>query len=198
MKIYLIMISTLVLTSCFEKSALSENQKSAGKDNTETIDQNLSNGTPKDSILIENRVKHAFSQVDSKDEFYICIKGKSILDGKMIFKITKSDGTVILNEEFPSYLLMNYSFVGDENSEKDKEEYIKSRIMNFLNESNFIHPAIKPDEVFDEDYSHKEIWEEIKSDQTLTGFSYLIGEEDGRKIAFSKKKGKAVIYFNCC
>jgi len=198
MKIHLVMILAIVLTSCLKNSKLAENQKLAGQGNTEIIDQSLSNGTFKDSVLIENTVMHAFSQFDNKDEFYICIKGKSITDGKMIFKITKSDGTELLNEEFPSYLLMGYGFEGDMNSEKDKEDYIKSRINDFFNESNFIHPAIKSDETLDEDYSDKEIWDEIKSDQTIIGFYYLIGEGDGRKIAFSKKKGKVVMYFNCC
>jgi len=192
------MILAITLTSCFKNSKNSENKKNEEHSNVEIIDQNLQNGTFKDSVLIENKVMHAFSQIDNKDEFYICIKGKSILDGKMIFKITKSDGTELLNEEFPSYLLMGYGFEADTNSEKDKEDYIKKRIKDFFNEINFIYPAIKSDETFDEDYSDKEIWDEIKSDQTVIGFSYLIGEEDGRKIAFSKKKGKVVMYFNCC
>lgn len=198
MKMQLVMILAIVLTSCFKNSKVAENQKSLGQDNTEIVDQNLSNGKLKDSVLIENKVMHAFSQIDNKDEFYICIKGKSILDGKMIFRITKSDGTELLNEEFPSYLLMGYGFEGDLNSKNDKEDHIKSRIKDFFNESNFIYPAIKSDETFDQDYSDKEIWDEIKSDKTIIGFSYLIGEEDGRKIAFSKKKGKVIMYFNCC
>lgn len=198
MKVYLVVILVIVVTSCFKNSNVTENQKLTEQSNTAIIDQNQSNGTLNDSVLIENRVMHAFSQVDNKDEFYICIKGKSILKGKIIFKITNSDGIELLNEEFPSYLMMDYGFVGDMNSLKDCEDYIKNRIKDFFNEKYFICPAIKSDENFDESYSNKEIWDEIKSDQTRIGFSYLIGEEDGRHISFSKKKGKVVIYFNCC
>jgi hypothetical protein len=116
----------------------------------------------------------------------------------MIFKITKSDGTELLNEEFPSYLLIDYGFEGDVNSVKDREDYLKRRIKDFFNDRNFLYPAVKQDENYDEDYSDKDIWDEIKSDHTIVGFSYLIGEEDSRKIAFSKKKKKVVMYFNCC
>ena len=151
-----------------------------------------------DSILIEQRVMHAFSQIDKKDEFYVCIKGESIVEGKMIFKIISHNGTEILKEEFPSYLLMDYGFEGDINSIKDREDYMKIRIEEFFNENNFINPAIAVDDKFEADYSDKEIWDDIKSDPTAIGFYYLIGEEDGRRIAFSKKTGKVVMYFNCC
>ena len=199
MRTQFLMFLVILLTSCFKNSKVTELQKlTTGQVNTEIENKSKKTDAIEDSVLIENKVMHAFSKIDNKDEFYICIKGKSILDGKMIFKITKSDGTELLNEEFPSYLLMGYGFEGDMNSAKDKEDYIKSRIKDFFNENNFIYPAIKSDENFDEDYSDKEIWNEIKSDLTVIGFSYLIGEEDGRKIAFSKNKGKVVMYFNCC
>lgn len=198
MKKYIVVILSIALTSCSKNLNNDVYQYKSGICKTEIINQSLSKGTLNDSVLIENKVIHEFSQVENKDEFYICIKGKSILDGKTIFKITKSDGTELLNEEFPSSHLMDYGFEGDMNSVKEKEEYIKSRIKNFFNESNFIFPAIKTDETFDEDYSDKDIWNEIKSDLTTIGFSYQIGEEDGRKITFSKKKGKVVMYFNCC
>ena len=172
--------------------------QTAPTSSTVAIKEDLKTSPSIDSILIESKVEHEFSQIDKKDEFYICIRGKSIVEGKVIFKIVRSDKTVILEKEFPTYLLMNYGFDGDLNSIKDREKYMISRIEGFFNEKNFLYPAIKKDEQFDEDYSDKEIWNEIKSDQTAIGFSYLIGEEDGRKIAFSKKQKKVVMYFNCC
>jgi len=193
-----LMILSIVLSLCLYSKATESQVLTLEPVNAEIENINKSTDAIKDSALIENRVMHSFSQMDKKDEFYICIKGKSILDGKMIFKIIKSDGTEILNEEFPSCFLLGYGFAGDKNSVKDKEDYIKSRITDFFNEKNFLHPAIQPGESFDEDYSDKEIWDEIKSDQTSIGFSYLIGEEDLRMISFSKKKRKVVMYFSCC
>ena len=37
----------------------------------------------------------------------------------------------------------------------------------------------------------------MKTDQTATGFSYLIGEEYNNSIAHSKKRKKVVVYFSC-
>ena len=83
-------------------------------------------------------------------------------------------------------------------SVKDQENFIKSRVLEFFDEKNFKTPAIKSDEVFDEDYSDKDIWESIKNDKHAIGFYFLIGEEDGRSIAYSKRLKKVVLYFNCC
>jgi hypothetical protein len=71
-------------------------------------------------------------------------------------------------------------------------------LREFFGEKNFLAPAIKENENFDSDYSDKNIWFDIREDRTATGFSYSIGEEDSRKIAFSKKLKKVVLYFNCC
>ena len=158
----------------------------------------LRTATNTDSILIEQLALHDFSQVGKKDEFFICIRGKSIAEGQVIFTIISHDKTPILKEVFPSYLLMNYGFEGDLDSVKDREKYMKNRIREFFEEKNFNFPAIKQDEVFVEDYSNKEIWNDIQTDRAAIGFFYLIGEEDGRKIAYSKKTKKVVMYFNCC
>lgn len=83
-------------------------------------------------------------------------------------------------------------------TDKQVEEYIKDRIDKFFNDDNFRQPAIASNDTFDEDYTKKEIWDDIISDQTSVGFHYLIGEEDGRNIAFSKKQKKVVLYYNCC
>ena len=165
---------------------------------TLSVKNELKSATIIDSILIEQRAVHDFSKVGKKDEFYICIRGKSIEAGKVIFTIVSHDKTTILREEFPSYLLINYGFEGDFESVKDNEKYMRNRIKEFFDEKNFKYPAIKQDGVLDEDYSDKEIWNDIQSDRTAIGFFYLIGEEDGRTIAYSKKTKKVVLYFNCC
>lgn len=151
-----------------------------------------------DSILIEQRVWHIFSEVDKKDEFRICIRGKSITAGQVTFTIINSNKVVIFKEEFSSNYLLDYGFVDNIDSVKDKEKYITKRIRGFFNKNNFHTPAIKRGETFEEDYSDEIIWNDIKSDQTAIGFSYLIGEENRLIISYSKKTKKVVVYFSCC
>ncbi len=193
---YWILIVFFLTVSIKSSSGIVLQSTSIGQ--TLSVKNELQSATIIDSILIEQRAVHAFSKVDKKDEFYVCIRGKSIAEGKVIFTIISHDKTMILREEFPSYLLMNYGFEGDLESVKDREKYMKNRIREFFEEKNFKYPAIKQDEVLDEDYSDKEIWNDIQSDRSAIGFFYLIGEEDGRTIAYSKKTEKVVMYFNCC
>lgn len=150
--------------------------------------------------LIENKTSHSFSDPAKKDAFFIGIKGKNLLDGKVVFTITSAEGKQLLKEEFDADYLLGYDFTGDIKSQKDTDAFIKKRMQSFFSEDKFSTPAIENNVVFEDQsyYIDKETWEEIKSDKQAIGFYYLLGSEDGRHIAFSKKKGKVVMYYNCC
>ena len=151
-----------------------------------------------DTILVENRLNHPFSHPIKSDEFHIYIIGSnSILEGTVIFTIKDYNGTVIYTEKFPANELLGYH-TDYHNKKDEKEDFIEKRITEFFDQENFYNPAIKENDNFDSDYSNLEIWEDIRSDSTAIGFDYLIGEEDGRRIAYSKKLKKVVMYFNCC
>jgi hypothetical protein len=108
-----------------------------------------------------------------------------------------NQGLVLHHRSFPSNYLIGYGL--DKNaSETEREEYIKSRISKFFDEENFQQPAISKDEKFDEDYSIKEIWDDIKSDTTAVRFEYLIAEESHGIIAYSKQFKRVVTIFSCC
>src|SRR5690349_12656942 len=149
----------------------------------------------KDSILYRKEIVHSFSSPNDRDSFKIYVTGPSIVEGQVTFQIKTSEGQMILNEKYSSNYFLDYDF---DRTLGTEEDYIKKRIDSFFDEKHFKQPAITADEPFDENYSKKEIWEDIKSDKSSIGFSYLIGKEDGRHIAYSKKLGKVVMYFNCC
>lgn len=147
--------------------------------------------------LIESNTYHIFSLKDKLDFFSIAIYGNSIIEGTVKFTIKDYMGNEILNEEFPAKSLLGY-YLDYDASIKEKEDFIRKRIADFFKEENFHDPAISEDEIFDKDYSNLKIWNDIYSDRSAIGFFYLIGEEDGRMIAFSKTLKKVVMYFNCC
>jgi len=154
--------------------------------------------TDRGIILVEQKKLTIFSDSKERDEFLIYVTGETIYKGTVCFQITNHKGVVIHKESFSSKFLIGYDFNGDQNSKTEMEEFIVERIKNFFDEEYFLFPAISAKDGFDEDYSDKDIWEDILSDQTAIGFYYLIGEGDGRRIAYSKKKGKVVMYHNCC
>ncbi len=169
------------------------------KTDTQTKDSNIGETEVKsiDTVLYKSETLHYFSSTVDKDSFKINVTGQSLKNAKFRFQIITKDGQSILDENYETTMLLDY---GLKNNPTDKEidEYIKNRIDEFFNEDNFHQPAISKTDTFDEDYSEKEIWDDIIADQTSVGFYYLIGEEDGRQIAFSKKLGKVVLYYNCC
>jgi hypothetical protein len=87
----------------------------------------------------------------------------------------------------------------DENTtDEEKINMIKKRVSSFFDDKNFIFPAINSSDIIDTDYSNSEIWNDIKSNPKALGFYYLIGDELGCKLAYSKKQKKIVKYFCCC
>jgi len=195
MKICFTLLLLIIISSCNN----SITKKLKGQEiNSNQKKVNHSLNVNNDSILIEKSIKHTFSDILLKDEFKIVLKGSSLAKGLVYFTIKNSNGDYILNEKFPANLLLNYDFQGNFNSTKEIEKFIKKRVFNFFNDENFYFPAIKEGEEIMEDYVDKNIWEDVKSDTNAIGFYYLIGEEDGRKITYSKKNKKIVMYYNCC
>ncbi|MEQ9166646.1 MAG: hypothetical protein RLO12_10340 [Fulvivirga sp.] len=149
--------------------------------------------------LLENVVYRYFSNTSTKDKFTISISGTSITEGTMKFIISTFDGLTIHLEEHPSTYLIGYGLVSSTPpTPKEEEEYIRKRVNDFFNDDNFSSPAIEENEHFEIDYSNEEDWNDIISDQTAVGFYYLIGEESGCQIAYSKKRRKIVTYYCCC
>lgn len=194
--------TSLTISSCGSDSSKKETEEvSTHKEIKEVKAPKESSETPeKSDLLIENKIMHAFSNPSKKDEFRIVITGKSLLKGKVLLTITSSDGKNLIREEFDANYLLGYDFTGNINSKKETDAFIQKRIREFFSEDRFSTPAIEENITFEDQsyYIDKETWEEIQADKQAIGFYYLLGSEDGRHIAFSKKKGKVVMFYNCC
>lgn len=149
-------------------------------------------------ILLEKHRDKLFSHPNKKDKFSISIIGENILKRKMIFKIINSNGIELLNETYPSNVLINGYIIDENITDEEKINMIKKRVSSFFDDKNFIFPAINSSDVIDTDYSNSEIWNAVKSNPKALGFYYLIGDELGCKLAYSKKQKKIVKYFCCC
>ena len=191
--------TTLTLASCGDSTR--EQAKKSAETELKTEAQSQSESLhEKTGYLIENKVLHAFSDPGQKDEFRIVITGESLLKGKVLFTITNAAGKKLLTETFDANYLLGYDFTGNIHSKKDTDAFITKRIREFFSEDKFQVPAIEDAAVFEDQsyYIDRETWEEIKANKQSIGFYYLLGSEDGRHIAFSKKKGKVVMVYNCC
>jgi len=191
---------SLAITSCGESTREKAKRSAGTEPKVEDPQKEASEISAPNNLLIENKILHAFSNPATKDEFRIVITGESLLKGKVLLTITSSEGKNLVKEEFDANYLLGYDFTGNINSKKETDAFIKKRIKEFFSEDKFSTPAIEDDIVFEDQsyYIDKETWEEIKANKQAIGFYYLLGSEDGRHMAFSKKKGKAVMFYNCC
>ncbi|MNK32877.1 hypothetical protein D3C87_513480 [compost metagenome] len=199
-RLVLLIAAAVFLASC-GNSTREQAKRSAGKADKTEEPVDPEDLKEESEYLMDHKVLHAFSDPAKKDEFRIVVTGKSLSKGKVIFTITNSEGKRLLTEEFEADYLLGYEFEGNINSQKETDAFITKRIKSFFSEDHFKVPAIAADVAFEADQSYyidKETWQEIKSDNQSIGFYYLLGKEDGRHIAFSKKKGKVVMYYNCC
>lgn len=189
----------LTITACGESTREEAKKSAETEPKTET---RIESERPiaQAEFRMENKVFHYFSDPAKKDEFRIVLTGESLLKGKVVFTITSAEGKNLLKEEFDANFLLNYDFTGNINSKKETDAFITKRIQTFFAEKHFHVPAIKEEDVFEDQsyYIDKETWDEIKANKQSIGFYYLLGKEDGRQVAFSKKKGRAVMYYNCC
>lgn len=197
--ILLLLLPGIIITchSCGESTREEAKRSAETEPKTQT---EVEETVEKSEYLLENRTLHTFSDPAAKDEFCIVVTGESLLKGKVLFTITNSEGKNLLKEEFDANFLLGYDFTGNINSKKDTDAFITKRIKTFFAEKQFSSPAIEDDVIFEDQsyYIDKETWDEIKANKQSVGFYYLLGKEDGRHVAFSKKKGRAVMYYNCC
>lgn len=141
---------------------------------------------------------HSFSDPHHKDSFSIVLSTPdSLINGQVVFTITRYDGKEIFREEFSARRLLTYS-ISQPASGDDVEVFLRNRIVTFFITENFITPAISSEEEFHADYADETIWRAVKNDPDAIGFYYLLGEEDGRRIAYASSLGRVVQYFNCC
>jgi hypothetical protein len=154
---------------------------------------------PNREPLYENVIKRPFSDPAFKDELSIKVFGESLVGGTVVILIISSDGRIIYKQEHPASHLIGYGLMGEEATNIARmEEYITKRVDEFFIDDHFSNPAVSLNETFDNDYSELESWNSIQSDQTAIGFYYLIGEEAGCRIAYSKKEQQTLTYFCCC
>ena len=144
--------------------------------------------------------KHSFSSNTTEDTFSLVLLGTDVSTATVTFEITNNAGETLYKETFPSEALIDYGIldVSEKPTNQDRIDYIVKRMDTFFEPKDFSKPAIKPTADYEPQYSNKKIWDDIKSDPTAVGLDYLLYEENGHSITYSKKLKKVVEYFSCC
>ncbi|AMM50265.1 hypothetical protein TH61_02440 [Rufibacter sp. DG15C] len=140
---------------------------------------------------------HKFSSASQPDYFRLVLTGDSITTGNVAFTITAADGQKIYEEQFTAADLeaaMVYEMETPTAPIRDREAYILRRMEEFVQEDDFVTPAIPATMRADTAFVSLTTFKAIQANPSATGFKYLLGKEDGRLLVYDPSQKKAIRY----
>lgn len=140
---------------------------------------------------------HPFSSPEKPDYFRLALHGNSIAKGEVEFTITTQDGTTIYEENFPAADLeasMVYEMENSSATQAEREDYIIKRMEGFVENADFVEPAIAPNAPVQASFVNETTWKRIQANPKAIGFKYMLGKEDGRLLVYDSAQKKAVRY----
>lgn len=193
-----------VLFSCEEKRTVEKSVKITRDKNGTTV-TTTSERTEGDTATrpnfetgkVELKIKrtHLFSDLAKPDNFELNLTGNSLLQSTIHFTIATPSGKIIYHDTFSSADLeasMVYDMKSATASEKEREDFIKKRLNEFFDDKNFSTPAIVPNDSYSQTFGDEKAWNAIKNNPKSISFNYLIGKENGKRIAYSKVKQQVI------
>lgn len=150
---------------------------------------------PPSSVLLQQTEKRLFSDSSQHDFFSLTVTGDSLLNASAEFEITSASGKKLYAEVFRVADMLQYA--DHMVNATQQEAYLRDRIKNFFKAELFQAPATAALS-WDADYTPQADWQDIQSDTNVIGYEFVIHEEWARRIAYSKKRKKVVVYFSCC
>jgi hypothetical protein len=150
-------------------------------------------GNTEDHIVLK-----PFSDSVQLDTFKVSLAGDVLKDMIIKFSITSFNGQLIYNKDFKAAdFIDNYKSSVDLKKKRNQMDFILNEYKQFLDDENFIEPAVTKNENPDENTPDKTFYEELKQSM-LNGFKYRTGKETSVYIAWSEKEKKVKPYYNCC
>lgn len=158
--------------------------------------------SPAGQELTENIEDHMvlkpFSDSVHADTFKVALSGKVLKDMTINFTITSYSGKIIYHKDFKAAdLIENYKTTVDLKKERNQMDFILNEHKMFLEEENFLEPAVTENENPDQYVPDNNFYEELKQ-SALNGFKYRTGKENNVYIAWSVKEKTVKTYYNCC
>jgi hypothetical protein len=148
--------------------------------------------------IADQVVLKPFSDTIKSDTFKVVLTGDALKDMTIKFTITAHNGMIIYNKAFKATdLVDNYKSTVDLKKERSQLKFIQEEYKLFLDEENFLEPAVTENENPDQYTPDKAFYDALKR-SALNGFKYRSGKETSVYIAWSEKEKKVKAYYNCC
>lgn len=146
------------------------------------------------TVLNTVRATHAFSDASTDDNFILQLRGERVLTGQAHFIVTNSKGDTIRHEVMPARALLANADAGlaSSASARDQEIAILQSMNAFFAPSHFTQPAVPAGTEQPAEMDTK-AWTTLREDPTAVGFDYTGAGGAERRMAFSRKLGRAVV-----
>ncbi|MCR5888837.1 hypothetical protein LRS06_13900 [Hymenobacter sp. J193] len=147
-----------------------------------------------DTLKVVRR-RHEFSTPGQPDLFMLALRGTDITTGEATFTITSATGTVIFREVLPAADLeasLVYSMTGPTASKQEREAFIRKRMDVFFEEKQFGKPAVPASGSAPADTEDKAAWQDLQKRPEALRFTYLVGKEEQRRIAWSPLRKQVI------
>ncbi len=144
------------------------------------------------------RQRHNFSRAEGPaDVFRLVFRGPSVLKGTAEFTITDPSGQVIFREiltEPDLEAALVYEMKGPTATRAERETFVLRRIDRFFLPAQFRTPAVGPKATFPGGIENLDqaAWNDLRQRPDAIAFTYLMGKEDRRQIAFSPLKKQTI------
>lgn len=139
--------------------------------------------------------RRRFSSPSTDDEFKLVLRGPSLLAGDATFTITTSSGETIFREVLSAADLeasMVYEMKNSTATQAEREAFVRRRMDEFFADKNFRTPAVTAKDTYQAGTVDRTTWDDLRRRPDSVGFQYLVGKEDGRRIAWSPLKQQVV------
>jgi hypothetical protein len=158
---------------------------------------NVTEKNSESNVETKTSLNH-FSDTIKMDTFKVVISGKKPRDMELRFSITAFNGKEIYYQILKARdLIDNYKETLDLSKEKSQRSFIQEEFNQFLDEENFLVPAVMENEEPNKQTPDPVFFKELKDTQ-LDGFKYRVSKETNIYIAWSAKDQKVKVYYKCC
>ena len=183
----------LQLSSCINTEREVGTSKNNDRVFTPTPEANRGRVSEQTVLRTVNAV-HSFSNTRAKDKFVLQLRGTKIATSQAYFIILGPTGDTLRKEMMPATALINERNLDDPQAAtlRDKEIAILQGMNSFFSDDRFVQPAVARTATQPENVD-TQTWTSVKEDTRAVGFDYPSADGRERRLAYSKKLGRAVV-----
>ena len=183
----------LQLSSCINTEREVGTSKNTDRVFTPTPEANRGRVSER-TVLRTVNAAHNFSTTKSKDNFILQLRGPKIATSQAYFIIVSTTGDTLRKEMLPATALINERDLDDPQAAtvRDKEIAILQGMNSFFRDDRFVQPAV-PRTATQPENVDAQTWTSVKDDARAVGFDYPSADGRERRLAYSKKLGRAVV-----